>query len=585
MRTAILLFLLFQFFAISAQDSQGNDYYFGDNFHFSGYSTDAQTMVRTKVGYITSAKYIWHIFDSFDNTKKLPGKGLSATPNSPIILGIKLNPKLKNFISPEVQNFSKKYNSYFIPDSSDATIIAMGINKNNHQDFMYRVIENDSIELVPWSPIPALSMSYGAKEPYGDIGTFNFPNKLILVEVKHRKVYNIRDGYILDWRKNVRPILDQIIARGAGQYGYFNLLDRTLNKSYIQQYDKLTGVPLDLTFNKDSISSLNLEFQNHETIPYSINLIKKTKNIVDTILLEWWTQSKQFEVSNQYLNEIGEYELLIHKTGNIGKYGPDEVLRIPYRVTPAPKQFSATFFWSTLFPILCVSIVIIITIFILVRYRSRKRLKKLEQQRQALMLQIRNIQSQLNPHFIFNAINSIQNLIQKTDQERTNYYLSKFSSLTRATLENAEREMNTLNHEFQLLDDYLQMEQLRFGFKYEILNNLEVHGDLIEIPSLLLQPIVENAVKHGIAAIGSQGMITLSAQQVEQDLFLCVSDNGKGFNVKMTKPTSGYGLRLTEERLILLGKLYPENTFQIHRTSNSGITKICIIISDWIAKP
>jgi len=576
------MFLLIQIFSASAQDSQGNDYYFGENFHFHGYSTDKRMMVRSDIGFVISDKYISHIFEDFDNNKTLPGKGLKQIPNSPILLGIKLNPKLKNFISPKVQNLSKTYHSYFIPDSSDAIIIAMGINKDNYKDFLYRVVENDSIELTPWTPIPTLSIKYGAKVPYGSIGTFNYPEKLILVEVRHRKIYGIRDGYILDWRKNKRPILEQIIARGPSEYGYFNLLDRSFNKGYVHQYDEYTGAPLDLTFNKDSITSLNLEFENHDTTPYSVQLIKKTENSADTIQLEWWTQAKKFEVSNKYLNEIGEYELLIHKTGDINTYNANEILRIPYHIVQAPQQFSATL-WPILWPTTLISLTIIVITFFTLRYRTRKRLVKVEQKRQTLTLQIKNIQSQLNPHFMFNAINSIQNLIQKNDFKGTNHYLTKFSSLTRATLENAEKEMNTLSEELQLLDDYLQMEQLRFGFQYDILNNLKIHNDLIDIPNLLLQPIVENAVKHGISTLGSRGRIVVTIDQQGQDLVLGVADNGAKLNTETIKAAGGYGLRLTKERLALLEQLYPENSFKIQITASSDITEICIVISHWIA--
>ncbi len=582
MKRLLLIFLLIQIFSASAQDSQGNDYYFGENFHFHGYSTDKRMMVRSDIGFVISDKYISHIFEDFDNNKTLPGKGLKQIPNSPILLGIKLNPKLKNFISPKVQNLSKTYHSYFIPDSSDAIIIAMGINKDNYKDFLYRVVENDSIELTPWTPIPTLSIKYGAKVPYGSIGTFNYPEKLILVEVRHRKIYGIRDGYILDWRKNKRPILEQIIARGPSEYGYFNLLDRSFNKGYVHQYDEYTGAPLDLTFNKDSITSLNLEFENHDTTPYSVQLIKKTENTADTIQLEWWTQAKKFEVSNKYLNEIGEYELLIHKTGDINTYNANEILRIPYHIVQAPQQFSATL-WPILWPTTLISLTIIVITFFTLRYRTRKRLVKVEQKRQTLTLQIKNIQSQLNPHFMFNAINSIQNLIQKNDFKGTNHYLTKFSSLTRATLENAEKEMNTLSEELQLLDDYLQMEQLRFGFQYDILNNLKIHNDLIDIPNLLLQPIVENAVKHGISTLGSGGRIVVTIDQQGQDLVLGVADNGAKLNTETIKAAGGYGLRLTKERLALLEQLYPENSFKIQITASSDITEICIVISHWIA--
>lgn len=183
---------------------------------------------------------------------------------------------------------------------------------------------------------------------------------------------------------------------------------------------------------------------------------------------------------------------------------------------------------------------------------------------------------------MFNAINSIQNLIQKNELEATNYYLSKFSSLTRASLENAEKQMNVLSQEIQLLDDYLKMEQLRFGMHYQIKNELTVHSDLVEIPTFLLQPLVENAVKHGIATRGLEGLIVVSFEQQEQSLLLSVADNGMGFTESSPPSKSGYGLRLTRERLLLLGQLYPENDFRMQISSQPGNTKITISISNWI---
>lgn len=110
MKRLLLIFLLIHIFRASAQDPQGNDYYFGENFHFNGYSTDKRTMVRSDIVFVKFDKYISHIFKDFHNNKTLPGNDLMQMPNSPILLGIKLNPQLKNFISPKIQNPFRTYN-------------------------------------------------------------------------------------------------------------------------------------------------------------------------------------------------------------------------------------------------------------------------------------------------------------------------------------------------------------------------------------------------------------------------------------------------------------------------------------------
>src|SRR5690606_4715961 len=140
--------------------------------------------------------------------------------------------------------------------------------------------------------------------------------------------------------------------------------------------------------------------------------------------------------------------------------------------------------------------------------RNKKKLAENEQQKNTAKLQLNSIRSQLNPHFLFNALSGIQNLMNKNEIDNANKYLSKFARLTRNVLDG--KELISLSQEKTLLDDYLQMEQLRFGFKYEINHSENLDLDNIEIPSMLLQPFVENAVKHGISEKATDGKITVT---------------------------------------------------------------------------
>ena len=101
---------------------------------------------------------------------------------------------------------------------------------------------------------------------------------------------------------------------------------------------------------------------------------------------------------------------------------------------------------------------------------------------------------------------------------------------------------------------------------------------------MLLQPIVENAVKHGIAILGSSGMINITIDQLGQTMRLCVEDNGAGFDYTIENKESGYGLRLSKDRLTLLNKLYPENTFHFEVKTTNNKTQVCILIANWISK-
>jgi len=221
-------------------------------------------------------------------------------------------------------------------------------------------------------------------------------------------------------------------------------------------------------------------------------------------------------------------------------------------------------------------------IFLVILYYTRKRNKqksvKQEQQKNMAKLQLNSIRSQLNPHFMFNALSGIQNLMNKNEIDNANKYLSKFARLTRNVLD--DKELISLSQEKTLLDDYLQMEQLRFGFSYEIKVSENLDLDNIEIPSMLLQPFVENAVKHGISKKTSDGKITISFNEQANDLLLTVSDNGKGFDTE--KKSNGLGLPLSNNRIKLLNSIYKENRFTLAIQSSVNGTKINLILTDWL---
>ena len=161
--------------------------------------------------------------------------------------------------------------------------------------------------------------------------------------------------------------------------------------------------------------------------------------------------------------------------------------------------------------------------------RDKKRLAEKEQQKNTAKLQLNSIRSQLNPHFLFNALAGIQNLMNRNEIDKANKYLSKFARLTRNVLD--DKELISLSQEKTLLDDYLQMEQLRFGFEYEINYSEDLDLANIEIPSMLLQPFVENAVKHGISQKATDGKVMITFSRQANDLLLTVSDNGNGFDI------------------------------------------------------
>nr|WP_068890048.1 histidine kinase [Pedobacter panaciterrae] len=221
-------------------------------------------------------------------------------------------------------------------------------------------------------------------------------------------------------------------------------------------------------------------------------------------------------------------------------------------------------------------------IFLIILYfnkkRNKKKLAENEQQKNIAKLQLNSIRSQLNPHFLFNALSGIQNLMNKNEIDNANQYLSKFARLTRNVLD--DKELISLSQEKTLLDDYLQMEQLRFGFNYEINHSEDLDLDIVEIPSMLLQPFVENAVKHGIAKKATEGKVTITFIKQANNLVLTVVDNGNGFDT--TKKSNGLGLQLSDNRVALLNSIYKKNRFTLAIQSTTNGTEVNLTLTEWL---
>ena len=208
----------------------------------------------------------------------------------------------------------------------------------------------------------------------------------------------------------------------------------------------------------------------------------------------------------------------------------------------------------------------------------RKRLRKARDQAQKTNLELQSIQSQLNPHFVFNALGSLQGLINKNEIDRANTYLTGFSRLLRNTLQNSGRAMVPLNLEMTNIENYIQLEQLRFGFRYEITADEVVRNTQLEVPSMLMQPIVENAVKHGISGLGPAGVLELTFKVEDEDLLITIRDNGHGFDT--SRLTKGKGLSLTHERIKLLNKQKYLITMQM--TSGKEGTMVILTFKNWL---
>ena len=221
-------------------------------------------------------------------------------------------------------------------------------------------------------------------------------------------------------------------------------------------------------------------------------------------------------------------------------------------------------------------------IVLLLRLRQQKQKLYTEQlQKQQVQAELKSIHSQFNPHFVLNALSYIQSLITKNDLDGANKYLSEFSTLLRDSLKNSGKEMVSLSLEIKMLDSYLQLEQLRFGFKYTIDVDESIDKIATEIPALLLQPLVENAVKHGISPLYNKGTLGIHFKKTIRDMLVIISDNGSGYDTNKT--SGGFGLKLTRERIELLNKMLKEQSIAYTVTNSPNGTFVNLLFKNWLS--
>lgn len=193
------------------------------------------------------------------------------------------------------------------------------------------------------------------------------------------------------------------------------------------------------------------------------------------------------------------------------------------------------------------AIFILLVIAILFLYKSK--MNKQQRAKQLTESELKAIRAQLNPHFLFNALNSIQNFINQLNPEKANVHLSQFARLMRQTLELSNQNSITLHDEINFIKDYVELEQVRYEFKFSLKvdENIDLYN--IEIPSLITQPFVENAIVHGMAELGDNGELQIHISQNKNYINFEITDNGKGLNGKTNE---GFGLKGCKERINLV---------------------------------
>ncbi|MEJ2544753.1 MAG: histidine kinase [Calditrichaceae bacterium] len=326
-----------------------------------------------------------------------------------------------------------------------------------------------------------------------------------------------------------------------------------------KKFDQPVNSDIDLT----DISQIELSYNdNYFTIEFvSLDFSHPEKNRYAYKMEgvnEHWIHSKNENFATYTNIDPGEYEFKVRGTNSDGVWNMegDEltiVIKPPFWMT----------WWFKLIIISIITLSLVYTLFIIIKREKQKTAinKKISE------LKLQALQAQMNPHFIFNTINAIQFFINKKDNESAYFYLTKFSRLLRRTLENSEELRIPLEEELETLKLYLELQLLRYGnkFSYHIDIDPKLDTHMIEIPSMVFQPYIENSIQHGFSSTRKGGKLEISIKQKDDMLVCDIVDNGvgikKSLSLKKEKGSThiSSGMKLTAERLEIINTAHKDN--------------------------
>ncbi|GHB40357.1 histidine kinase [Mongoliitalea lutea] len=408
---------------------------------------------------------------------------------------------------------------------------------------------------------------------YGNsiIGVKAFRDAILIMTEQGINIYQNGNIKLIDAEQGLRKtIIKSYKIIGEDLYlGYEDAylkvhLPSILSDSYRSYQLKITKLLVDFNpFSTDKIewfsysleriilknfpSSLLIQLQPHRLL-YPEKLQYRYRLSPDQ---EWTPFSTSNEIFLTYLN-YGDYSLEVEvfdlHSGKTEYFNLLEIKALP------------PFYLQTWFIILSLFLAII-TILIIFRIRISQIKETEAVERKIAETKLEALRSQMNPHFIFNAINSIQYFILKNDTDRAVQFLSKFSKLIRKTLDNSKSNRIKLSQEADYLRAYMAVENERMAnrVQWDVSLDSNLDPEFIEIPPMLLQPFIENAFVHAFPASIEKPKITVLFEGIDQGNMSClISDNGIGISEKTNKSHRSRGLELVSERISLLPNALPD---------------------------
>lgn len=477
---------------------------------------------------------------------------------------------------------SRGLQQLYMYDSGEVYFLSPGIFDHNAHLYEVRVLK-DTATIKPWGPITTfMDASFQLnvfRLKFGYIGAFSTTwGHRIVVELRRKNDTNLIAASAVYWQPT-RPSLQAVFTTGELTATMLSItndyrVDETAMRELFSKYapeklDSLTGLPKHWMIEPGQnglIFQVAAKVYQKGTVEYRVT---SNGHVVSD-----WTGNK---ANNSYiwLDNPGPGDYVLEMRYRKQRHN---VTSYPFTVKPA--WYQTWTFWLILGVLKLAFVGFLILLYKLWKQRRKTAAEQAKKERYEQGL--KSVYAQLNPHFTFNALSSIQGLINSGDIRGANRYLSEFGNLLRHSLADSERASVPLQRELQTLETYLTLEKLRFNFTYDIQVAATMPVAETEIPSLLLQPLVENAVKHGVATLGEKGLVRVEVLNIQQDMIIRISDNGPGF--VPGKETTGYGLKLTKDRIALVNDM--AGTEQIRMQINIAPGKgpiIELIFKNWLA--
>jgi hypothetical protein len=464
---------------------------------------------------------------------------------------------------------------FFVYDTAGVYFLVPHVNEKNTHDFEYTVLLNNKATITPWSHISQFTqMRVGLMEAGAGItGNYRAGIGQYLVAHLRNATGQIISSRVIYFKKKAPEI--KSLSTSDNALAFSNLVNNEnhfsesqLDVGWHRQYtSNLSGKTnkLELSYNETNVLiDINSKIYRKEAIEYV--LYKDDKEI-----RKWGGN----EFNNHYILlknlDPGEYRILIRFKRQ--------------RSSISDLQFSISSIWykTAAFKVAVLTFMILVIMFLvfLLKYRNQKQAAiLLDKKAEKSAEELKNIHALLNPHFTFNALNSIQGLVNKGEVEAASKYLSSFGELLRESLKESKTDHIPINKELENLKTYLSLEQLRHFFTYNLSMDTNIDLFATMIPPFFLQPFVENAIKHGVSEMSGNGELNLYIRKSENAMLITIADNGPGFNADTVK--EGYGLSLSRKRIELLNREYGEELIRLQIESTSEGTSILLSFKNWL---